>query len=471
MILRPNKLEISNYSCFTDLYMTMISKNPATGEILKEFATLTLSEAEVMAQTTKSVQKKWRLLKIEERTPFATNLAKVLRENLDEYAKLMSLEMGKPITQARAEVEKCAVLCEHYAQEAAAYLKPIEIKTAATKSYVRFDPLGVLLCIMPWNYPFWQVIRAAVPTLMAGNGVLLKHASNVPQCALALHDAFSKAGFPEHIFQTLLIDGPTASALISSDAVDCVTLTGSTQAGLRVAAECAKNLKKVVLELGGSDPFIIFEDADLEKACTTALTARMQNAGQSCIAAKRFLVHSSIKPQFEARMTELFKTIVVGDPLDEKTTLGPVATADFANQLKDQLDRSTAKGARLITGGDVNGAFFTPAFVGPVSRDVPVWSEETFGPLLAYSIFTTEDEALEFANATEYGLGAVIWTNDIERANRLIPLIDAGTVTINGLTKSDPRLPFGGTKKSGLGREMGEFGIKEFVNTKTVVFS
>lgn len=449
----------------------MTSKNPANGEVLKEFSTLSLADADVCAHATKTAQKNWRLLKIEERTPFATNLAKVLRENLEEYARLMSLEMGKPIVQARAEVEKCAVLCDHYAQESANYLKPIEIKTAARESYVRFDPLGVLLAIMPWNYPFWQVIRAAVPTLMAGNGVLLKHASNVPQCALALHDAFKKAEFPENIFQTLLIDGPTASALISSPAIDCVTLTGSTQAGLRVAAESAKNLKKVVLELGGSDPFIIFEDADLEKACTTALNARMQNAGQSCIAAKRFIVHQSIAPQFEKIMTELFNTIVLGDPLDEKTTVGPVATADFANQLKDQLDRSAAQSARVITGGEVNGAFFTPAFVGPVSRDVAIWKEETFGPLMAYTTFTTDDEALEYANATEYGLGAVVWTQNMDRANRLIPLLDAGTITINGMTKSDPRLPFGGTKKSGLGREMGEFGIKEFVNIKTVVLS
>ncbi len=449
----------------------MHSKNPATGEILKEFETLSLEEATAKANKTKIAQKEWRKMSVEERTPFAKKLAGVLRENLEDYARLMSLEMGKPVTQARAEVEKCAVLCELFSYNTADYLKPIEIQTAAARSYVRFDPLGVLLAIMPWNYPFWQVIRAAVPALMAGNGVILKHASNVPQCALAIESAFALAGFPTSIFQTLLIDGQTASALISSPSIDCVTLTGSTQAGLRVANECAKNLKKVVLELGGSDPFIIFEDADLEKSCITALTARMQNAGQSCIAAKRFIVHSSISKKFEERMTELFKTIVLGNPLDEKTTVGPVATSDFALQLRNQLDRSLSMGARIITGGEVNGAFFTPALVGSVTHNMPVWNEETFGPLMAYTTFETEEQALEIANATEYGLGAVVWTTNTERQQRMIHSLDAGTITINGLTKSDPRLPFGGTKKSGLGREMGEFGIKEFVNVKTVVVS
>lgn len=451
--------------------MSIQSKNPASGAVLMEFQAHTFEEACAKAAQTHAAQKVWKMTSVTERMPFAIKLAQVLRENSDEYAKLMTIEMGKPITQAKAEVEKCAWLCEHYGEKSAEYLQTIELPSTTSRSYVRFDPLGVLLAIMPWNYPFWQVIRAAIPTLMAGNGVLLKHASNVPQCALALEDAFKKAGFPQHIFQTLLINGPTASDLISCPEISCVTITGSTQAGLKVAEACAKNLKKVVLELGGSDPYIIFADADLDKACATALTARMQNAGQSCIAAKRFLVQSTIKDAFEAKMIELFKTIVMGDPLDEKTTVGPVATPAFAAQLKDQLDRSVAKGARVITGGQVNGAFFTPALVGPVTHDVAVWSEETFGPLMAYATFESEAGALEAANDTEYGLGGALWTADAARIERMIPLLDSGAVTVNGMTKSDPRQPFGGTKKSGLGREMGEFGIKEFVNIKTVVIA
>lgn len=449
----------------------MKSINPANGQLLKEFSNLDLTGAIQAAQKTVEAQKNWRKLELTARTPFAQNLAKVLRENLNEYAQLMSLEMGKPITQARAEVEKCAWLCEHYAKESENYLRPIEIKTDYAKSYVRFDPLGVVLCVMPWNFPFWQIIRCAVPALMVGNGVLLKHASNVPQCALAIHDAFKRAGFPENIFQTLLIDGPTASALIADDSIAAVSLTGSTQAGAKVAEAAGRALKKCVLELGGSDPFIICADADLQKAATTALTARMQNAGQSCIAAKRFLVHSSRVAEFEQKITELFKTIVVGDPLDEKTTLGPVATPAFAEQLQDQVDRSVKAGAQVVHGGTHTGALFEPTLLKNMGKDIAAWNEETFGPIFTFMTFETEDEAIAVANSSEYGLGASVWSSDIERAQKIAAQIDSGTVAINAMVKSDPRLPFGGVKRSGFGREMGEFGIKEFTNTKTITIA
>lgn len=450
----------------------MQSINPATNELLKEFEVISIEEAVRIGETVREAQKKWARKNIQDRCSYVQKLAGVLREHLNDYAQLMSLEMGKPITQARAEVEKCAVLCEFYAKNAEAYLTPEIVRTEAKKSYVRFDPLGIVLTIMPWNFPFWQLIRCAVPALAAGNGVLLKHASNVPQCAMALEEAFSMAGFPENIFRTLLIGGKEANQLIETNVVDAVSLTGSTQAGSQVATTAGKHLKKCVLELGGSDPYIIFEDANLELAASTALTARMQNAGQSCIAAKRFIVHKNIAEKFESKMRELFATLIMGDPLDEKTTVGSLAKKEFADAIEKQVNDSVAMGAEVLAGGHrIAGkdAFYEPTFLGKITEDMPVWKEEVFGPVMAYMTFEKPEEAIAMANHKEYGLGASIWTEDRAFAESIAPLIESGFVAINSMTKSDPRLPFGGVKKSGFGRELGVWGIREFVNVKTVL--
>ncbi len=450
----------------------MQSINPATNDVLKEFEIISLEDAIKIGEEVREAQKKWRKKSVIDRSGYIKKLGEVLREHTKEYARLISLEMGKPITQAIAEVEKCAVLCDFYAQQSEGFLAPIVVRTEAKKSYLRFDPLGVVLAIMPWNYPFWQVIRCAVPALAAGNTMLLKHASNVPQCSLAIEEAFTLAGFPENTFRSLLIPGKEADKLIETHVVDAVSLTGSTQAGAKVAETAGRHIKKCVLELGGSDPYILFEDANVELATSQALTARMQNCGQSCIAAKRFIVHSSLVEKFEKRMKELFATLVVGDPIDEKTTVGPLAKKEFADGIEKQVEGSIAMGAEVLFGGHRfagKDAYFEPTLLRNITPEMPVWKEEVFGPVMAYMSFETPDEAVEIANTQLYGLGASLWTEDRAFAEELASQIESGFVSINAMVKSDPRLPFGGVKQSGFGREMGEAGIKEFTNMKTIV--
>lgn len=452
--------------------MKFQSINPTTEEVLAEFEGMNFDEAAKAAERCREVQRDWGKTSLANRSSFLKKLAWVLREDLELYAKTMTLEMGKPIAQSKAEVEKCAWLCEYYAEHAAEFLDPEEVKTEAKKSYIRFDPLGVVLCIMPWNFPFWQVFRFAVPALAAGNGVLLKHASNVPQCSLAIEEIFQKAGFPDAIFEALLIDSKIASQLIETDAVAAVSLTGSTKAGADVAMKAGANLKKCVLELGGSDPFIVLADANVNLSCQVALQARTINTGQSCIAAKRFILEKSIAAEFEKKLMGHFKTLKMGNPTDETVNIGPLAKKEIRDDLERQVNDAVSKGAKVLVGGkSVNGKgyFFEPTLLTNITKDMAVYYEETFGPVM--SLFTVEnaEAAIAMANDSEYGLGASIWTKNVELAEKLAAQIESGFVSINGMVKSDPRLPFGGVKKSGFGRELGNYGIKEFVNVKSVV--
>jgi len=451
--------------------MAIQSINPATGEILKSFeeweegeVTSTLREVDRAFQT-------WRKTSFGERAVLMKKAAEVLRENREEYGRIMSLEMGKPIVQARAEVEKCAWVCDYYAEHAEGFLRDEIIESDAGRSYVRFAPLGTVLAVMPWNFPFWQVFRFAAPALMAGNTGVLKHSSNVPGCALAVEEVFRKAGFPENVFRTLLVGPSRVEAVIESPFVRAVTLTGSSAAGSKVAMQAGRVLKKSVLELGGSDPFIVLSDADLEEAAGIGAKARTLNAGQSCIAAKRFIVIDSVMDDFLSRFQKNMEALVVGDPLDEPTEVGPQAREDLMLELHDQVERSIALGARLVTGGkplDRPGYFYPPTIVTEVKPGMPVFDEELFGPVAAVISVKDEEEAVTLANRTCYGLGASIWTKDAVRGERIARQIEAGAVFINGMVASDPRLPFGGIKASGYGRELSHYGIKEFVNIQTV---
>ena len=398
-------------------------------------------------------------------------LTTLLRERANDYARLMSLEMGKPIGEAKAEVEKCAFGCEFYADNAARFLSEEAATTNARKSYVRFDPLGIVLAVMPWNFPFWQVIRFGAPALMAGNAVVLKHASNVPGCALAIEEAVRDAGFPPGLLRTILVVGSQVEPLIADPRVRAVTLTGSSATGAQIAAAAGRMLKKSVLELGGSDPFIVLADADLDAAAAIAVRARNQNAGQSCIAAKRFIVARGVATDFERRFAKGVDALRIGDPLDPATQIGPLARGDLRETLERQVKESVRMGARVITGGKRwgdRGFFYTPTILADVRPEMPVFREETFGPVAAIMVVRDADEAVTVANDTEYGLGANLWTEDIALAEKLAPRIDAGQVFINGMVASDPRIPFGGVKNSGYGRELSAFGIREFTNIKTV---
>jgi succinate-semialdehyde dehydrogenase/glutarate-semialdehyde dehydrogenase len=398
-------------------------------------------------------------------------VAGVLRADKSRYAALMTAEMGKPIVEAEAEVEKCAWTAEWIAGNAARLLADEPVESTATKSYIRFQPLGVVLAVMPWNFPFWQALRAGLPALAAGNVMLLKHASNVPQCALAVEDVFREAGVPDGVFQTLLIGPGPVERIIVDRRVAGVTLTGSEAAGARVAAAAGKALKKSVLELGGSDPFIVLEDADIETAATVACRARNQNNGQSCIAAKRFVVVDSVADEFEARLTAAVGSLEVGDPMDRAHQFGPLARPDLLDDLERQVDRSVAMGARVLVGGKrIHGVgnYFQPTVLADVRAGMPVYNEETFGPVAAVIRVKGEEQALRVANDSDFGLGSAIWTKDVERGRRLAERVEAGLVFINGMVASDARLPFGGVKKSGFGRELSGYGIKEFVNIQTV---
>ncbi|TMC57146.1 MAG: NAD-dependent succinate-semialdehyde dehydrogenase [Chloroflexi bacterium] len=447
------------------------SINPATDEVLRTFDAHTREQVEDAIAGAQDAFVAWRARSFAERAVPMNRLAALLRERSDRYARLMTLEMGKPITEAKAEIEKCALGCEFFAENAERFLSPEIVKTTAQKSYVAYEPLGIVLAVMPWNFPFWQVIRFAAPAFMAGNAAILKHASNVPQCALAIEEAFRDAGFPDGLLRTLLLAGAQVEPVIADERIRAVTLTGSSATGARIAAAAGRALKKAVLELGGSDPFIVLADADVANAAAIGVRARNQNTGQSCIAAKRFLVADPIGGEFEKRFVAGVEALRIGDPLDAKTQIGPLARADLRDNLERQVKESVRMGARLLTGGKRwgdRGAFYTPTVLADVTPDMPVFAEETFGPVAAIIRARDADEAIELANRTEYGLGANLWTRDTATAERLARRIESGQVFINGMVASDPRLPFGGVKHSGFGRELSAFGIREFVNIQTV---
>ena len=403
-------------------------------------------------------------------------VAEILEKEKNDFARLMTTEMGKPIKAAVQEAEKCAWVCRYYAENAEKHLADQIVETNATKSYVHFQPLGVVLAVMPWNFPFWQVFRFAAPALMAGNVGLLKHASNVPQCALAIADIFSRAGFPDDSFQTLLIGSDAVQSVLEDSRIAAATLTGSEPAGRSVASIAGKQIKKTVLELGGSDPFIVMPSADLKEAVGTAVKARTINNGQSCIAAKRFIVHGQIYEEFEKRFVEAMKALRVGDPMNESTDIGPLATMQILKDLEEQVQVSVAAGAKILTGGQrakfgdelAGGNFHEPTVLADIPKESPAFSDEIFGPVASLFRVKDIDEAIDLANVTPFGLGSAAWTNDESERDRFVEEIEAGCVFINGMVASDPRLPFGGVKHSGYGRELGEFGIREFVNIKTV---
>jgi succinate-semialdehyde dehydrogenase/glutarate-semialdehyde dehydrogenase len=450
--------------------MKLRSINPFTGEVTAEFDPLPDEACREAVLRGKKAFGEWKKLNVSDRVIPVANLASIFRRNKAEYAGIIAAEMGKPIRDGKSEIEKCAGLCDYYHDNSEAFLRDETVETGAAKSRVVFDPLGVILGIMPWNFPFWQVVRWAVPALAAGNVCMLKHASNVPITALRLEQIFREAGFPENVFQTLLIGSQSAERLMEDDSIRGVSLTGSVAAGLKVGALAGKYLKKVVLELGGSDPFIVLEDADLEKAARAAVRSRMANAGQSCIAAKRMIVVEPVADAFREKFINALNGLRIGDPMDESTDLGPVAKQEFVEDLQRQLDDAVQKGARVYRGPKPpgRGFFFQPAVLSELTEDMLVVREEVFGPIAPMIKAGSEDEAIRIANETELGLGAAIWTKDISKAERLAREIDAGFIAINGMVKSDTRLPFGGVKKSGIGRELSHYGLKEFVNIKTI---
>ena len=447
------------------------SIDPATGRELATFPELDAAGVEAAVEKAWSVRHSWRDAGLGLRSSLLRNVAGVLRADKARYAALLTQEMGKPIVEAEAEVEKCAWTAAWLADNAARLLADEPAESTAAESYVRFQPLGVILAVMPWNFPFWQAFRAGLPALAAGNVMLLKHSSNVPQSALAIEEVFREAGVPDGVFQTLLIGSGAVERLIQDRRVAGVTLTGSDKAGELVAAAAGKALKKTVLELGGSDPFVVLADADLEAAATVACRARNQNNGQSCIAAKRFIVEEAVADEFEERFTRAVAALKVGDPMDRANQVGPLARGDLVDDLERQVAESVRLGARALVGGarlKGDGFFFQPTVLGNVRPGMPVYHQETFGPVAALIRVRDAEEALRVANDTEFGLGSTIWTRDVERAKRLAEKIEAGMVFINGMVASDARLPFGGVKRSGYGRELSEYGIKEFVNIQTV---
>jgi succinate-semialdehyde dehydrogenase/glutarate-semialdehyde dehydrogenase len=451
--------------------MMIRSINPYTGEVMKEFILMTPDEVDGEISKSRRAFAAWREVPVSERAAHVKKLGDHLRTEKRRYAETMTREMGKPIRESVSEIEKCAWLCDYYAENGEKFLQPEEIKTEAKKSYVLFQPLGIVLAIMPWNFPFWQAFRFGIPAITAGNVVVLKHASNVPMSALAIEEAFGRAGFPENVLKTLLIEARGALKLIDDDKVDAVSLTGSMKAGGEVAALAGKKIKKFVLELGGSDPFIVLDDADIEKAGRTAANARMINAGQSCIAAKRFIIMEKVSEEFKKVFLTRLKELKIGDPMDENTDVGPVAKQEILDSLKEQLRDAKAKGAEVLQAEHSfkKGLFFPPCAVYNPKGTMKVLTEEVFGPIAPIVTVEDEDEAVSVANDTEYGLGAAIWSRNLQRAERLAMRIEAGAIAINDMVKSDPRLPFGGIKKSGVGRELSHYGLKEFVNIKTVV--
>ena len=422
-------------------------------------------------ELSRDTQAIWQKETLEHRISFLPKLAKTLSENKQQYAECITNEMHKPITQAIAEVEKCALLCTYYYENATQFLATKHIKTDASESFVTYEPLGIVLGVMPWNFPFWQVFRFAVPSLTSGNTVVIKHASNVPKSAKLIQTIFDDAGFPKGCYQDLPIPSAEVAQIIANPIIKAVSLTGSEQAGIAVATEAGKHLKKCVLELGGNNAFIVLEDANLEKAVAIAVNARMQNAGQSCIASKRFLVHENIEEAFVSQLKTAVQKLKTGNPLDKTTEIGALAREDLAEELEIQVRKSIEMGAKLVCGGKRTESFYEPTILTNVSVKMPVFKEETFGPVVAITTFKTLEEAIELSNTSEFGLGVSVFTQDIETIKKHISSFNEGAVFINEMVKSDPRLPFGGIKKSGYGRELSEDGIREFVNVKTVVIN
>ena len=446
------------------------SVNPTTGAILATFDCQASADIEQAVAAAHAAQRSWARRSVRERAEIVGRAGAILREQADDHARLITLEMGKPISEARGEIEKCAATCVFYAEHAETFLRPDPVVSNATESFVAYDPLGVILAIMPWNFPFWQVVRFAAPTLAVGNAVLLKHANNVPQCAKAIERVFTSAGVPPGIFTSLLAETDIVEGLLADRRVAAVTLTGSTRVGRIVAAQAGRHLKKQVLELGGSDPFIVLRDADVAAAAKAAAKARNINAGQSCVSAKRFIVEDQIADRFAELFCQEVQALSVGDPMQADTQIGPMARDDLRTTLTDQVGRTLSAGAVLRTGGravDGPGFFFQPTVLDRVTAEMPAFAEEMFGPVASVIRARDADEAIELANATEFGLGASIWT-DAERGRAFARHIEAGAVFVNGMVASDPRLPFGGIKQSGYGRELGVHGMREFTNVKTV---
>ena len=447
------------------------SINPATGETLRTFDPMTDTQVDDALALAESAWRSYRHTPLAGRARWLSAAANILEEEKDRLGRIMTLEMGKPIGAARAEAVKCASACRYYAEHGERLLADEPLDAGPGASYLKFQSIGPVLAVMPWNYPFWQVFRFAAPALMAGNVGLLKHASNVPQCALEIADIIRRAGFPAGVFQTLPIGSAQVARVIDDPRVKAVSLTGSEPAGAQVAARAARQLKKTVLELGGSDPFVVMPSADLARAVRTAVDARANNNGQSCIAAKRFVIDARIAADFEGRFVEAMQALRIGDPLDESTQLGPLATPGILAGLEEQVRKSVAAGARVLTGGrriDRPGNYYAPTVLDNIPEDSPAYREELFGPVAVLIRVDGVDDAIRVANDTEFGLGASVWTNDPAEQRKLIDEIEAGMVFVNGMVASDPRLPFGGTKRSGYGRELSAYGIREFVNVKTV---
>ncbi len=452
--------------------MPLISINPATNEIIKTYEEASLEEIVGKLESTDNAYQSWKKTTFAHRSGLMKKAGQVLLKRKEEFAKLIATEMGKPFKQGIAEIEKCASVCNYYADNAEKFLSPEEVKTEALKSYISFEPIGIVLAIMPWNFPFWQVLRFAAPALMAGNAAVLKHANNVSGCALAIEEIFSEAGFPKDLFISILCDVAPIAKVIEHPLVKAVTLTGSTRAGQAVGSQAGHAIKKSVLELGGSDAFIILEDADLDQAVNLACASRFLNAGQTCICAKRFIVHESIKEEFERKLIAEINKLVVGDPFDDATTMGPLARMDLRDGLHHQVTESISKGAKLILGGNIperKGAYYPATVLTDVKKGMLAYSDELFGPVATIISVKDVEEAIFVANDTEFGLGAAVFTRNIKLGEEIAQKrLEAGCCYVNGMVRSDPRLPFGGIKGSGYGRELSHFGIREFVNIKTV---
>lgn len=445
-----------------------LTTNPYDLSTLSEYQYYTDIQVNQMLEISQKSFLKWGETPLEKRVKFIKNLIFVLTKKQHLLAEKCSQEMGKPLKQAIAEVKKCSLLCEFYLEHAEKFLQDEKISSDAGESFVTHEPLGVILGVMPWNFPYWQVFRFAIPAIIAGNTVVVKHASNVAECAQLLEELFKEAEFPETVYQNLQISGSQVKNVIENPVIKGVSLTGSEKAGATVASTAANLIKKSVLELGGSNAFIVLQDADLDKAIPVAVTARMQNTGQSCIAAKRFLVHSSLYDEFLNRFTTEVKKLKSGNPMDDDTDIGPLARVDLAEDIEKQVNRSVEMGAKVVIGGKRNNAFYEPTIVVNVTTDMPLFNEEVFGPVAPVIAFDSFEEAVKLSNDSDFGLGVNIFTEDIERIKEKISLFEEGAVFINAMVKSDPALPFGGVKKSGFGRELAENGIKEFVNVKTV---
>lgn len=451
--------------------MAIATINPYNGEVLKTFTPLNSEQIDSKLTLAQLSYQKYRQTTFQQRSQWLNKAADILEKDASKWAEIITLEMGKTLKSAIAEVQKCALGCRFYADNAETFLTDHIVESDASKSYLTYQPLGVILAVMPWNFPFWQVFRFAAPALMAGNVAVLKHASNVPQCAIAIEEIMKEAGFPDQVFQSLLITADQVAIVIKDERIKAATLTGSELAGQNLASLAGQEIKKTVLELGGSDPFLVLQDADIEMAATVAVTARMLNNGQSCIAAKRFILIDSIADKFEQLLIEKFKALKIGDPMDDTTDISPLATPSILKDLVAQVDQTVAMGATVLIGGkplETQGNFYLPTILKDIPANSPGMSDEFFGPVALLFRVKNVEEAIALANSTVFGLGASVWTNNQADQEKCIKEIEAGAIFVNGLVKSDPRLPFGGIKRSGYGRELGIEGIKEFVNLKTV---